>query len=153
MSNLDKVNEALVKDPETAKKLAEEMMRLAEGRKDVDVKAIMAEAARTVFGLDLTDEELEAALATSEKTDAAPGEAEKLDDDALDQVAGGYTPLSTGQGLALMGYGLLDVVGNFAEAMNLAALGSPLGYMGNSLIAYIKTGIDVDKADKIIREL
>ena len=80
MTNLEKVNAALLKDPETVKKLAEEISRISESRKTASLKEVMGEAVRNVFGFELTEEELEKALAKPEK----------MSDDELDLVAGGF---------------------------------------------------------------
>ena len=142
MSNLEKVNEMLMKDPETAKKLAEEMKRLAESKEAADVKEAMAKGVKAVFGIELTDEELEAALAKPETSEEASAKTEKLDLDALDQVAGGITMEEAKRAgkhsltiLAIAGETFADMV----EASVSGVLGNPLGIVGDVSRRFIKT--------------
>jgi len=50
------------------------MKRLTENGEAADVKECMAKSVKTVFGLDLSDEELEASLAKPEQPEASSGE-------------------------------------------------------------------------------
>jgi len=157
MSNLEKINEILRKDPDTVKKLSEEMLRLSEGKDPADkaeLKEIMAKAAKTVFGLELTDEELEESLETAEKPVAAPGEAEKMNMDELDQVAGGADKkdLPSGKQLAKFGFFSAAFVGNMAEAVNTAIF-NPFGAIGGVLIFGRKAVYETEEACDTIDNL
>ena len=78
MSNSKKIREMMKNDPTLLEKLEAEIKRLSEsGEKDIE--DIRAEAIKTVFGVDMAEEEPDQA-----------GTATKLDLDELDEVSGGF---------------------------------------------------------------
>ena len=123
MNNQEKITEMLKNDPELAEKLAAETKRLADSGKK-DVREITAESIKAVFGIDLTDEELDQVAGTAAK---AAEEATKLDLDELDDVAGGEFSLGTLGKRAAAG----AVLGGTAGAMGGAVAGSCFPVVGN----------------------
>lgn len=68
MSNLEKINEMLKKDPELLEKLQAETRRLSDSG-EKDIRKISAEAIRAVFDTDLSDEELDHIVKASRELD------------------------------------------------------------------------------------
>ena len=82
MTNLEKANEMLKKDPELMEKVSAEVERLANAKEAATPEEAMAKAIKTVLDIDVTEEELKGA--------------KELNLDELDNVAGGSDPDSTG---------------------------------------------------------
>lgn len=59
MTNIEKMNEMLTKDPELQKTVNDEMTRISETMEKKDPKAIFAQASKTVLDIDFTEAELE----------------------------------------------------------------------------------------------
>ena len=135
MSNLEKVNEMLVKDPETAKKLAAEMKQLTESNEAADVKEAMAKSVKAVFGLDLTDEDVEAAMA---KPEEAPADSKKMNLDELDQVAGGDA--STLDRILFYSDVVLTGIN-----IGVRSFYSPLGLLGEAYINMTRLGKEAEE--------
>ena len=86
MSNLEKIDKMAKSNPELLEKLATESKRLADSG-EKDIRKISAEAIKAVYGVDLTDEELDQVADSAAKASAKPSA--KLNLDELDNVAGG----------------------------------------------------------------
>ena len=80
MNNLEKINEMLKDNPELKQKITEEAKRLAESKEAGNAKETIAKAIKSVLGIELTPEELDAMF-------ESPG---KMNLDDLNAVAGGF---------------------------------------------------------------
>ena len=58
MTNIEKMNEMLTKEPEMEKKVSAEIVRISEAMEKKNPKAAFAQAAKTVLDIDFTEDEL-----------------------------------------------------------------------------------------------
>ena len=142
MSNLEKIEEMMKSDPTLQEKLAAETKRLTDSG-EKDIRKISAEAIKAVYGVDLTDEELD------QVTKVAAKASTKLDLDELDNIAGGcstlgeYIAASTGMCVvsgAMAGGAAGTAVPLLGNALGLAAgatIGAVIGVALGS-ISYVK---------------
>ena len=79
MSNIDKVNEMLINDPELQGKLNEEIKRLLDSGEVTDKKEVLGKATANVLNVELTGEELDALFTA----------ARSMTPEQLEQVSGG----------------------------------------------------------------
>ena len=110
MNNLEKIEEILKSDPEMQKKLAVETKRLMDSG-EKDMKAISSKAAKAVFGVDLTDAEL----------DQVVNATQELDLDAMEKVCGGASTTEIVEKTGLM------AVGGAATGGAIGLIGGPVG--------------------------
>ena len=105
-------------NPELLEKLQAETKRLT-GSGEKDLRKISAEAIKAVYGVDLTDEELDQVANTAAKA------ATKLDLDELDNVAGG-------RGLGDL-VSMIATVGAINGALIGGAVGSAVPVLGTAI--------------------
>ena len=82
MNNIEKIKEMMKNDPELRDKLQAEAKRIEGSGDNKDEKTVLAQAVKTVFDIDLTEEEITKLL------DEDP---EELDLDDLEAASGGYS--------------------------------------------------------------
>ena len=146
MTNLEKINEMMKNDPALQEKLAAETKRLTDSG-EKDLRKITAEAIKSTFGADLTDEELD--QVTNAATNASAKASAKLDLDELDNVAGGAEKMSLGDHIlagatlgTVSGAGVgaavgtcVPVIGNIIGGTAGAAIGAVFG-VATGAVAY-----------------
>lgn len=84
MNNLEKMIEMMNYNPGLKEKLKAEIKRLSEAKEDTTPKEIMSKAAKTVFDINLTQEDLDVIFADNAKNSAG-----ELNLDELEKVTGG----------------------------------------------------------------
>ena len=118
MSNLEKIEEMTKNNPELLEKLQAETKRLT-GNGEKDLRKISAEAIKAVYGIDLTDEQLDQVANTAAKAAA------ELNPDELENVSGGR---SLGDLVSMVA-----TVGAINGALIGGAVGSAIPVLGTAI--------------------
>ena len=141
MSQLDKVTEMLRNDPSLVEKLAAEARRLAKAG-EKDVRKVSAEAIRTVFGAELTDEELDQ-VADSAMKQCQAIDSDELDPEALDAVSGGglKSALINAFGAGVAGAGTASIAGGIIGSFVVPGIGSVIGFGIGGAVGAVVGGV------------